>query len=164
MPKLTMLCGFPGVGKSTFAREELKDKGVYVSRDEIRMRYLQEGDEYFAYETRVWMDYVDIIVENLSAGKDVIADSTNMSVKARKRLLKDIDLSYDGEPIEIQCYYFNVPIDVALARNAQRKGRARVPDDVLRKMAQTFVAPIYEEDERISIIFEVNEYNKIKVV
>ena len=110
------------------------------------------------------MDYVDLIVENLSAGKDVIADSTNMSEKARKRLLKDIDLSYEGAPIEIQCYYFNVPIDVALARNAQREGRARVPDDVLRKMARTFVAPIYEEDERISIIFEVNEYNKIKVV
>ena len=103
MPKLIMLCGFPGVGKSTFAREELKDKGVYISRDEIRMRYLQEGDEYFAYETRVWMDYVDLIVENLSAGNDVIADSTNMSEKARKRLLKDIDLAYSGEPSEIQC-------------------------------------------------------------
>lgn len=164
MPKLIMLCGFPGVGKSTFAQKRLADQGRYISRDEIRKGYLQEDyKDYFAHESRVWLDYVEMISESLDDGRDVIADSTNMSAKARRRLLKDIDLRYDGE-LEILCYYFNVPVEVALARNNQRTGFAHVPEQTLRNMARTFVPPSYDEDDRISIIFEVDENSKIKVI
>lgn len=162
MPKLIMLCGFPGVGKSTFAREHLTDKGVYISRDEIRMRYLKPGDDYFAYERRVWTDFVELIVENLAAGRDVVSDATNMTRKSRRKLLNDIRLWLDGS-FEIQCYYFNVPVEVAVERNNKREGRAKVPESALRKMAATFIPPEYDEDDAISFIFEVNQDGKIRV-
>ena len=50
--KLFLLCGCPGSGKSTWARQRINTHGGYhISRDEIRFTLLDErGGNYFDYE------------------------------------------------------------------------------------------------------------------
>ena len=163
MPKLIMMCGIPGVGKSTFAKKYLAQYSNYISRDEIRFSLLKEGEDYFAHEHQVWIEYVNRIADCLNEGKDVIADSTNLSAKSRKKLLKDIDL-FSNVKYTIECYSFKVPVQVALARNAQREGLAKVPGDALLNMAKNYTFPSYKEDERIEMIFEVDENEKVRLV
>ena len=163
MPKLIMMCGIPGVGKSTFAKKYLAQYSNYISRDEIRFSLLKEGEDYFSHEHRVWIEYVNRIADCLNEGKDVIADSTNLSEKSRKKLLKDVDL-FSNVKYTIECYSFKVPVQIALARNAQREGLAKVPGDALLNMAKNYTFPSYKEDERIEMIFEVDENEKVRLV
>ena len=163
MPKLIMMCGIPGVGKSTFAKKYLVQYSNYISRDEIRFSLLKEGEDYFSHEHQVWIEYVNRIADCLNEGKDVIADSTNLSEKSRKKLLKDVDL-FSNVKCTIECYSFKVPVQVALARNAQREGLAKVPGDALLNMAKNYTFPSYKEDERIEMIFEVDENEKVRLV
>ena len=62
MAILYIMCGVPGSGKSTWAREHLTDNDVYVSRDDIRFSFLKEGDDYFSKEDMVW----DTIVKSIN--------------------------------------------------------------------------------------------------
>ena len=163
MPKLIMMCGIPGVGKSTFAKKYLSQYSNYISRDEIRFSLLKEGEDYFAHEHRVWIEYVNRIADCLNEGKDVIADSTNLSEKSRKKLLKDVDL-FSNVKYTIECYSFEVPVQIALARNAQTEGLAKVQGDALLNMAKNYTFPSYKEDERIEMIFEVDENEKVRLV
>lgn len=163
MARLIILSGIPGTGKSTFAKNRLIQYSNYISRDEIRFNLLRAGEDYFAHERQVWTEYVARIADLLNEGKDVIADSTNLSKKSRKKLLNDLDL-FVNKDFTIEIYSFKVPIEVALARNAQREGRARVPDDALRKMEKSFIFPSYEEDNRIQVIFEVDENERVRVI
>ncbi len=163
MPKLIMMCGIPGVGKSTFAKKYLSQYSEYISRDEIRFSLLKEGEDYFAHEHQVWIEYVNRIADCLNEGKDVIADSTNLSAKSRKKLLKDLDL-FSNVSYTIECYSFKVPVQVALARNAKREGYTKVPGDALLNMAKNYSFPSYKEDERIEMIFEVDENEKVRLV
>ena len=80
-----------------------------------------------------------------------------------KKLLKDVDL-FSNVKYTIECYSFKVPVQVALARNAQREGLAKVPGDVLLNMAKNYTFPSYKEDERIEMIFEVDENEKVRLI
>lgn len=163
MARLIILSGIPGTGKSTFAKKRLIQYSNYISRDEIRFSLLRAGEDYFAHERQVWAEYIARIADLLNEGKDVIADSTNLSKKSRKKLFNDLDL-FVNKDFTIEIYSFKVPIQIALARNAQREGRERVPEDVLRKMEKSFIFPSYEEDSRIQVIFEVNENEEVRLI
>ena len=52
MPKLYILCGPSGSGKTTWANTGDMQDVMYVSRDEVRMRYLKEGEDYFSHEKK----------------------------------------------------------------------------------------------------------------
>ena len=163
MARLIVLSGIPGTGKSTFAKKRLIQYSNYISRDEIRFNLLRAGEDYFAHERQVWAEYIAHIADLLNEGKDVIADSTNLSKKSRKKLFNDLDL-FVNKDFTIEIYSFKVPIQIALARNAHRERRERVPDDVLRKMEKSFIFPSYEEDSRIQVIFEVNENEEVRLI
>ena len=50
---LYLMMGVAGSGKSTYAKNILKDGDIYISRDEIRYSLLTEEDDYFAKENEV---------------------------------------------------------------------------------------------------------------
>ena len=52
---------------------------------------------------------------------------------------------------------FNVDVDTCIARNANRTGRANVPENIIRNMCRDFRAPTKDEDERVIDIIEVGE-------
>ena len=158
--RLWIMSGIPGSGKSTWIRNKVADSNdtaVWVSRDLIRFNLLEENDDYFAKENLVYDCFIEDIKTWLKDDEviDVYADATHLSVKGRAELIKKIA---PFENLEINCVYFNVPLEIALERNEQREGRAKVPRGVIRRMYYSQVAPTCEEG--FEKIFYVNEYGE----
>lgn len=139
---LWITVGIPGSGKSTYLAKSHEPK-VIVSRDAIRFCLLQEDDDYFAHEDQVWDLFIKTIQQRFEAGcTEVYADATHLNRASRKKLINALDLDAD---IEINCLYFNTPLDVAIERNEQRTGRSLVPRSVIRRMYNQMEKPTHDE-------------------
>lgn len=138
--RLFIMCGIPGSGKTYFCKNKVKGDYVYVSRDEIRFALLGEDDPYFSKEKEVWKHFVAKIEAGLEAGKDVYADATHLNPASRSKLM-DCIVSAD----EINAIYFDIPFELILKQNAQRVGRAYVPEQQLKSMARNYQKPEYLE-------------------
>jgi predicted kinase len=148
-PTLYILCGCPGCGKSTWAKRFWYDQidTVYVSRDDIRFSLLEDDDDYFSHEEEVFVKFVAAIRFALNNNQNCIADATHLNKKSRKKLIHAID--YLGEiDYQIIFVYFNTPYEICCGRNASREGRARVPDDIMKSMRNSFQPPAIIEDNR----------------
>lgn len=128
---LTITVGAPGAGKSTWAHAHAAATGAAViGRDAIREHLF--GTDYLcqtpirAREERVTSLQRALVAEQLSQGRDVIVDDTNA--------LPGIRASWErfatAQHALFRTRRFNVPLEVALERNARRQ--RRVPDDVVR--------------------------------
>lgn len=115
--KLIVLQGCPCSGKTTWAKEYLKDhEAVYVNRDSIRCELnggkytLKKEDEVNAIESCR-------VIEGLDKGSDVIVDATNLNPKTIKKWQRLADLK--GAEIDFKEFY--VPIEEAIKRSKARK-------------------------------------------
>lgn len=151
--ELRILCGAPGSGKSTWAKEEARRldadcwSTAVISRDKIRFRLLDENptDDYFAYENQVFKEFVDEINECLCLGIDYIfADATHISYNSRAKLLRQLKIDPDTV---IRFDVFDLPLEVVLYRNSLRKGRECVPVKAVKNMVAAFKAPTFSEAE-----------------
>lgn len=160
MSKLLLLCGIPGSGKSTWAKDFIANNdAVLISRDAIRFSLLKEGEDYFSHEKEVTECFYNMVHKALETGMYdyVIADATHNTIRSRTDSLKGI-APHTIEGVEIIPVYFNVPVEVCKERNAQREGRARVPDGVIERMAKQRSKPdIHNEYFEYSDIWEVND-------
>jgi calcineurin-like phosphoesterase family protein/predicted kinase len=139
---LWITVGIPGAGKSTYLAKDRK-AGTVVSRDAIRFSLLQEDEDYFAHEDQVWDLFIKLIRQRFEEGYTMVyADATHLNRASRKKLINALDLDTD---IEINCLFFNVPLDVAIERNEQRTGRALVPRSVIRRMYNQLEKPTHDE-------------------
>ena len=126
--------GLPGAGKSTFLKKYKGKEEVIISRDEIRFSLLKEGEEYFSHEDEVFNIFVQQIVKNIKAGKNVYADATHLTPASQIKLLAPILL--DAAPASIQYIYFNIPLAKCFERNEQRSGTiSYCPKGVIRRMS-----------------------------
>lgn len=157
IPTLYILCGVPGCGKTTWAREfvyQQFEKDIrYVSRDEIRFSIIKDEEDYFSHEKEVYWKFAETITETLIDGFDVIADATHLNEFSRRKLTQSIDRRYTD--YEIVYVVFNVDLQTCLERNAQRTGRSCVPEQTIRNMYRDFRLPTKDEDERVKEIIEV---------
>lgn len=158
-PTLYILCGCAGCGKTTWANSFIASCEIdirYVSRDEIRFSILKNGEDYFAHENEVFNKFVGTISATLVDGFDVIADATHLNQKSRAKLIRAIDTrGYTN--YNIIFVSFNIPLDVCLEHNAQRTGRALVPEENLKQMYRLYREPRATEDTRCTAIWEVSE-------
>lgn len=164
--KAFVMCGIPGSGKSTWViKHMVPATDITISRDNIRFMLLQDGEEYFAHESKVKNIFFSAIRSNTFISKDfdnVFVDATHLTPKSRRQTMNHI--AHDTHKIAV---YFDVPIEVALERNARREGRARVPEDAIKNMYNSFCAPKISEgfDEiwRINVEGEIVEkYEEFK--
>lgn len=156
MPILYILCGPSGCGKSTFATNDERLKHcAYVSRDAARYAVLKDDEDYFIHEKEVFRHFIAAIVECLQKGYDTVADATHLNEFSRRKLTQAIDMYYDD--YKIIYVVFNANADTCVARNANREGRANVPENVIRNMCRDFRAPTLDEDERAIDIIEVSD-------
>lgn len=115
--KLIVLQGCPCSGKSTWAKEYLKDhEAVYVNRDSIRCE-LNDGKYTLKKEDEVTAIESYRVIEGLDKGSDVIVDATNLNPKTINKWQRLADLK--GAEIELKEFY--VPIAEAIKRSKARK-------------------------------------------
>ena len=157
---LYLMIGVPGSGKSTYAKNILKYGDIYISRDEIRYSLLTEEDDYFAKENEViktFIDNIDKLLVNEEYCGDVYADATHLSPKSRAQVLNQLK-----NKDKVSAIYLDIPLDLILERNAQRKGRALVPENVVRRMYNSIILPTKVEGIEELIIIDENQ--KVKEV
>lgn len=157
---LWILCGCPASGKSTWAKQQIaENKGIIVSRDEIRFKLLTDEDDYFDKEIEVFNNYINDIYNGLVHNENVYADATHLNWPSRRKMLERIKKCYFSSLfIRYIPVIFNTPLNVCLSRNANRTGRAKVPEEVIRNMYSQFSSP---KDDPFNYfkIMEVN-YNE----
>lgn len=159
--KLMILTGAPGSGKSTWANQQKNAK--VISRDTIRFSLLSEDDEYFSKENevlRLFYKNIQDALDNKNADYDtVIADASHLTSVRRYETIRELNLDNLEEVINVQ---FIAPIEVCIARNANRTGRANVPNDVIKRMrkSQIMTQP-HESFTRTIVVNERGEMNDI---
>ena len=141
MSKMYVVIGIPGCGKSTYIQNHIKENEIIVSRDKIRFSMLKDNDDYFSKESEVYDKFIEQIDAAIAAQKDVWVDQTSLNRAARNKLFSRLN----KKPDEIIGIYFNVPITIALQRNAQRSGRALVPEDAIHNMLIALEKPTKKE-------------------
>ena len=158
---LYILCGAPGSGKSYFAENYfLKDDTIYyVSRDKIRYSIIKEDDEYFSKETEVFNAFVweikNILDSKTIPYSGVVADATHLNWASRRKLLNALGILNGNYPnIDIIVVYIRPNLNTVLARNNSRTGRAKVPEDVVRRMYNSQTSP-WEDPFKYTAVMEV---------
>lgn len=140
MPKLTILSGVPGSGKSTWADLQAGNP-IIVGRDRIREScFGSSHQDYYRVPKDVLHRRESIVTEILNAsilaglkdGVDVIVDNTSTKMKEVN------DLAALGFRVgaKVERKVFDVPLKTAIERNAARaaRGGRDVPVDVITRM------------------------------
>lgn len=113
--KLLILQGIPGAGKTTWAREFIKNKGtewVIVNRDSIRESL---GDYWVPKRESLVTSIENYTIEiSLNKGYNVIVDATNLNPSK----LEDIGVYCNAE---IEYKKFDVSLEEAIERDKNRE-------------------------------------------
>jgi predicted kinase len=130
-PRIVLLTGLPGSGKSTWAA----GKDGVLSSDALR-GLLTDDPMNQTVHGRVFRALRDLLKHRLELKRPwTFIDATNLTPYERRPYVMLADL-YDAE---IEAVFFDVPIDECVRRN---RGRDRVvPDEVIRAMARRLEAP-----------------------
>lgn len=127
--EVVVMCGIPGSGKSTWRAHNLDPTHVVVSKDLMPRSARRQARQ--AREIRA----------AIGCGKPVVVDNTNLTRADRAPLLALAEeLGVPSRAVIVM-----TALDTALARNAQRSGRARVPEGIVRQMASRWEAPTVDE-------------------
>lgn len=136
MKKVIIMRGLPGSGKSTWAKQMVRDHpNSYkrINRDELRLMLddgcVSKGNEKFVRQLR------DIlIVKSLTDGKHVIVDDTNLSERSLTRigqLVQEFNKAHNDE-VTVEIKDMETPIQECIARDADRE--RTVGEQVIRRM------------------------------
>lgn len=155
-PRLIVLCGVPGSGKSTYARNKVNNSDgtiVWLSSDAFREKLY--GDAACQDNPgKVFELMQKEAVEALEQGFDVIYDATSITRKSRAGILNAV-------PKHVQkcCVIIWAPIDICIERD---KARDRtVGKEVIDKMLKRFEAPFYDEGfDAIAVHISDVHYNR----
>ena len=139
-PKLILLVGIPGSGKTTYANkymQTINPLAIHLSSDLIRKELW--GDESIQGDNNeVFSLMQSRAVEALNNGKDVIYDATNMTRKDRSYII-----SLCPKFVQIEAHIIWAPIETCIERDAARE--RTVGKAVIDKMLKRFEAPYYDE-------------------
>lgn len=180
MRRLFLLRGLPASGKSTFIRGNGLEK-LTLCADDIRLMYgsysynLDPEKSYTSSPTikgnqdgRVWKLLFSLLEERMLKGETIFVDATHYS----RRSLNEYNKLKEKYKYKVYVVDFtHVPLDVCLARNAER-GYKRVPSDVIRKMHTEMIGTsipsrynlIKPDDLKDIANWKVTDLNKYKQV
>lgn len=136
MKKVIVMRGLPGSGKSTWAKQMVREHpNSYkrINRDELRLMlddgYTSNGNEKFVRQVRDML-----ITKALTDGKHVIVDDTNLSDKSLTRirqLVQEFNKTHNDE-VTVEIKEMEATVGECIARDAGRE--RQVGEQVIRKM------------------------------
>ena len=133
VPKLIMLVGLPGSGKTTFAKNNCCDFIVHSS-DDLRVELYDNVNDQ-THNAELFIELHKRVKEDLKRGNNVVYDATNLNKKRRIAFLQELK----NIPCYKECVVCLVPSEDCLRRNLLRD-RA-VPLSVLHRMYLNFQPP-----------------------
>ena len=112
---------------------------------------VQEDEEYFSKEKEVFNLFVRAVQADIDSNSitDIYVDATHINETSREKLLRRLK---NLENVNLNAIVFDIPLEVCLERNAQRTGRACVPETAIRNMYKNFTNPAYDERKYDNII------------
>lgn len=159
--KVYVLSGPPASGKSTWVRENVTKGAEWISRDNVRFSFLKDGEDYFAHEDEVFDTFINYINQTLENPDihTIFIDATHVNRRSRNKTLSRVRKQNIAE---LNCVCFTTPLEVCIARNHLREGRAKVPQHAIENMFKSCVAPVAEEG--FDHVYVVNENGEMKEV
>jgi predicted kinase len=140
---LYIAVGLPGSGKSTYAKNFIKDKDIeYLSSDSLRAVY-GKSEEDQTVTPLVFGHIKRKVDEFLKDGKNVLVDATSVNRKERSDYINSAK-KYGAKVVAI---VFKMDRQGLIDRNKKRgeQGGRVVPDWVIDKMLAKFEEPSYDE-------------------
>jgi len=140
---LYIAVGLPGSGKSTYAKNFIKDKEIeYLSSDELRAVY-GKSEEDQTVTPLVFGHIKRKVDEFLKDGKNVLVDATSVNRRERSDYINTAK-KYGAKVVAI---VFKMDRQGLIDRNKKRgeQGGRVVPDWVIDKMIAKFEEPSYSE-------------------
>jgi predicted kinase len=133
---VVLAIGLPGSGKSSwFKRHSISP----LSSDLLRALLFDDPTEQ-RFQDLIFSNLRSMLKARLIARRPMnYVDATNLSPHERNGWIKLAkDYGY-----EVQAVFFDVPVEVCLARNQRRE--RKVPEDAMRRMAGKLKPPTFEE-------------------
>lgn len=149
-PKLIMMIGLPGSGKSSFADEYIKNhkNTVKHSSDELRKELYGDISDQ-SHNIEVFTELHRRIKTDLRNGKNVIYDATNVTKKSRISFLQSLNnIECSKEAVLLM-----TSIEKCIENNNNRE--RSVPEGVINAMYKRYCPPDYSEGfNKITILFD----------
>ena len=146
-PRLIVLVGLPGSGKSTYAQkiERCCRNTAHISSDVFRERHFSDVNDQ-SHNAEVFEKMKETTLRCLNSGLDVIYDATNLIRKNRANLLKDIPAFVQKDAVIVWA-----KLEDCLSRDMERD--RKVGEDVIDKMIRNYTVPYYDEGfDQVSIV------------
>lgn len=138
MANFIMLVGLPASGKSTIAKNFMKELNtIWLSSDKLREELLG-NEENQSNNGLIFKEMEKRTLKALNNNQNVIYDATNLSSKRRITLLNKIPSN-----IQTICYIVLTPYEQCLKNNSTRD--RKVPEHVINRMYKSFEVPYYNE-------------------
>ena len=152
--ELVILIGLQGSGKSSFRRAHFSETHLCVSKDDFPNAINRNRRQR------------RMIEEAFAEGRSVVVDNTNPTVADRAEL---IDLAREFQA-QVIGYYFESVVADCRRRNAQREGKARVPDIAIFTTINKLQPPSYDEGfDKLFFVrltqdsrFEISEWKEVE--
>ena len=128
MLECVILIGLPGAGKTSFYRERFGQSHVHITNDVLtRRKRITRPPE--------------LLDQTLASGLSAIVDNTNGTKAERADLIK-VARSQGARVIG---YFFDVSTRAAVARNANRSGKSKLPNVAIFTVAKRLEPPSRSE-------------------
>ena len=137
--KLILLCGIPGSGKTSYAKQYIKEHpyALHLSSDLIRKELW--GDEATQGDNNEVFSLMQTrAIEALNDGQSVVYDATNITRKDRAHII-----ALCPKFVKIECHVIWAPIETCIERDDTRE--RTVGKEVIERMLKRFQPPFYDE-------------------
>jgi predicted kinase len=158
---IVLVCGLPGVGKTSLSKEVAKlTKWTVLSTDKIR-KELFPNPTYSTQEKRLIYDVLVLIAKYLhQSGTNCILDATFNTKYSREEIKKKLNLSSHQICI-VECI---CPEDIVIARIKNRKNDYSDADTSIYRSMKAIYQPIEEEHIVIDTSQRSPSINAAKII
>lgn len=173
MPKLYVLVGPPGVGKSSWIAQNVADpyvisydNAVDIVREPLGLRYNDVAGGQKQFRKEVEAVHKQMTRDAVGSGKDIVVDMTNMTAKARQRALAPVrghEREYEKVAVVFDFQGAERGVQTAVAQRAARLGDKTLSPAIVQGMMDRFEMPIESEGFDKIVVVTPEHIRELKI-